>query len=150
MARRLMLLVAIALLVLAAAPLASQAATKYVVRDNSGKRVGFARNSVAGTGRVLDSSGAKIGSVWGQLDGDKVYYFIQDTDMNLVGTAGRTSKRIFLVTVGDQDLSVGRAVHEGSKWVLQRRIDGSWVRKGSVSEKLRGQVAGGALRLLLW
>ena len=52
--------------------------------------------------------------------------------------------------VGDSASPTGRARLGAGKWVLAKHVNGEWVAKGTVSSKVKGQFAAGALRFLLW
>jgi hypothetical protein len=126
----------------------SAAAQTWRVKNTKGTVVGelvSMADAPLGYGYVYDRHGSQKGSVANQ-DG----YWV-------IGWGGRMAsiwKRNSTVwNIGDPfppRTSIGRARLVGARWLLTKKIDGKWRKRGSVPKSCPGQLALGGLRLVLW
>jgi hypothetical protein len=144
MRRHFIIATVVAVATLLAVPAVTQASGSWGVQSKGGTRVGTIVQVSGSHWHVLNDDGKEVGEV--DRNGE-----------NWVAT--RSSGRLASVTrvVASADLSVdtsaggrGSARIRNARWQLRRRVDGAWVKRGSVPGACHGAAAAGALFILLW
>lgn len=136
-------------------PASASATSKWLVRSASGKVLGSVREAPAGTFRYYHA-GVRVGGIkyWGG-DATSIAWYMPPGASGWVKTI-----LVAPATYPDPDPSrfnmgprkhysvTGRASRRSGRWVVQRRVSGSWRTRGRVSSSCPGWVAGGAVFVL--
>jgi len=121
------------------------AASAGKVVNTAGHRVGW-----ASWAKVLDKKGAMVGYV---VRGRPQFAVVSagSPARLIAGIVARSTPIRLYVSIDRLDRSTwrGKATSRGGDWELFKRVDGRWLRKGTVFGG-RGVTAVAALRLLLW
>jgi hypothetical protein len=141
-ARRLLAILALAVFAVLLLPAGAHAGK---VVDNSGRRVGW-----ASWAKVLDRRGAMLGYL---VKAGRAEYCLQTyPGRKLIAVIESRTMPVCLwdgIKHRNNKTWVGKAVLSGANWRVYKRVDGRWLRRGTVFGG-RGATAVAALRLLLW
>lgn len=140
--RLLLLLAAVLLLVVLALPAVAGAGGTWAVRNSRGAQVG---KIVAGPlDWIYRNGGVKVGDVERESASATSGLVIK----------GKTALGYALVrkfeTMGPVFKVVGRALHKNGRWILEKKVNGAWVKRGSTDDSCLPCLALAGLRLLLW
>jgi hypothetical protein len=118
-------------------------AAPWAVKDTSGEVVGWTQ---AGDKSVLSPAGKWVGGT--ESAGYPHYGVWSVARKQFVGMV-RVGTSIFVSGAVDSKAWRGKVTKRNGKWILAKKVNGHWSRRGSVAGG-RGYVAAAALRLLLW
>jgi len=133
-----------AIVVLLVLPPVAQAGGSWGVRNKSGSRAGTIVRTYIYHWHLLSSGGRKAGEVNAQ-DED---WIVAKFGMRGPFVFRAADGAAFTVRLGFGNL--GRAKLSEGRWVLQRRVHGQRVGRGSVSGKRHGEAAAAGRFVLLW
>lgn len=143
MIRRAMLVLTVALLLAVVIAPAAQARSGYPVKNAKGQKIG---SVTAGShGKVWDHSGIQTGE-YGPSGEER--WVTSPRKYGHHGTLSKHSDREYSV-VGDAGTGSGRAFKKDGRWLLQQKVKGSWVTRGSAPLKVSGWAGAAALWVLV-
>jgi hypothetical protein len=120
-------------------------AASYTVKNRSGGVAGTVTIQDAYWAQVMKPSGSVVGNV-GNEDGT---WYVGEPSGNIVAIISKAGASTWMV--GSSNVPDGRARLINGKWVLAKKVNGEWKKRGSMTgKKAAGKWAAGALRLLLW